>query len=262
MLGENPPSWIPKGIRGHIEFFRDQAKWWDSKHGSSPFFLPLDHVGMEWHGQTSCWIATWGQKIRLTEEIRWIASLDWWQEICIELSGTSYDQLVVVTHSLPVVHFRDDPGSTKQCCSEWVELHQVFSILGWCTSSTARVMYKYSIIQYSKSVFFPWKHMSVSENGLYMAIPCYIILYNGDSWWLYIYITYNRPLGFGGILFRDGGSRFFSLRGHALVCLRHQLSSTNRCDLRGASRMSGHDSWNRRVLQEVLVPTWSSISEK
>lgn len=206
-----------------------------------------------------------GQKIRLDDWGNTLNRLSWlvarnlhraqWDQ-----HGTSYDQLVVVTHSLPVVHFRDDRGSTKQCCSERVELHQVFSVLGWCPSSTARVMYKYSIIQYSKSVFFPWNHMSVSENGLYMAIPCYIILYNGDSWWLYIYIYY-RPLGFGGILFRDGASRL-KLRGHALVCLRHQLSSTNGCDLRGASRMSGHDSWNRRVLQEVLVPTWSSISEK
>lgn len=134
-----------------------------------------------------------GQKIRLDDWGNTLNRLSWlvarnlhraqWDQ-----HGTSYDQLVVVTHSLPVVHFRDDRGSTKQCCSERVELHQVFSVLGWCPSSTARVMYKYSIIQYSKSVFFPWNHMSVSENGLYMAIPCYIILYNGDSWWLYIYI--------------------------------------------------------------------------
>ena len=74
-----------------------------------------------------------------------------------------------------------------------------------------------------------------------------------------IYILYyNRPLGFGGILFRAGGWRL-KLRGHALVCLRHQLSSTNGCDLRGPSRMSGllkQKSFARSSGPHMVINFW------
>ena len=175
-----------KGSRGHTGW-KGSSKMMRLETWIIPIFSPLRPCA---HGQTSQGLLR-GTKFWMTEEIRWIASLDWWQEICIELSGTSYDQLVVVTQRFwPSVNF--DQESLVACgpFSGWSRIdedvvrnglnHQVFSILGWCTSSTARVLYKYSIIQYSKSVFFPSNHMSVSEIGLYLAIPCYIILYNGD----------------------------------------------------------------------------------
>jgi hypothetical protein len=193
MLGEIPlPSWIPKGIQRAywMKWIKQNDETRDMVTWIIPIFSPLRPCA---HGQTSQGLLR-GTKFWMTEEIRWIASLDWWQEICIELSRTSYDQLVVVTQRFwPSVNF--DQESLVACgpCSGWSRIdedvvrnglnHQVFSILGWCTSSTARVLYKYSIIQYSKSVFSPrtiWVCLKMGCIWLYHAISFYIMVINGD----------------------------------------------------------------------------------
>ena len=141
--GEIPlASWIPRS-RGQIWGERDQGNW-DSRQGESSCLLPSDHM-----------VTTLTEALQESFESRHLFLLRKYVESPLLIGGKKFAASSagrfltwpVSPTSSSSGESTDDPRST------------VFCIRGWCTTCTARVLYKYSIIQSSRSVFFhvfPW----------------------------------------------------------------------------------------------------------